>query len=183
MKRPAQTPPDVANDLDLFRDAVGDVRPIDHKPVVIQPRRPAPLPRQTWEDERNAALEALWDSDDFSEQETGEELLFLRPGVQHRQLMRLRRGQFSIQGQLDLHGHTVAEAREALGAFLKICQRDRLRCVRIIHGKGNGSLHRLPILKAKVNRWLQQWDAVLAFCSARPRDGGTGAVYVLLKGS
>lgn len=181
MKRLPQPPPDTSDDQDLFRDAVGDVRPIEHEPVVIQQRRPAPVPRKTWEDERSAVMEALWDSDDPAEEETGEELLFLRAGVQRRQLLRLRRGDFSIQAQLDLHGHTVPQAREALALFLKVSQRDGARCVRVIHGKGNGSLHRLPVLKTKVARWLQQWDAVLAYCSARPRDGGSGAVYVLLK--
>lgn len=183
MKRLPQPPADLSEDQDLFRNAVGEVRPIEHEPVVIQQRRPDPVPRKTWEDEQSAVLEALWDSDDPADEETGEELLFLRPGVQHRQLTRLRRGDYAIQRQLDLHGHTVAEAREALAHFLKICQRDGLRCVRVIHGKGNGSLHRLPVLKNKVARWLQQWDAVLAYCSARPRDGGGGAVYVLLKAS
>lgn len=181
MKRPPQPTTDSIDDQDLFRNAVGDVRPIVIEPVVIQPRRPEPVPRKTWEDEQNVVLEALWDGDDPAEDETGEELLFLRPGVQRRQLVRLRRGEYAIQGHLDLHGHTVAQAREALAHFLKICQRDGVRCVRIVHGKGNGSLHRLPVLKHKVARWLLQWDAVLAYCSARPRDGGGGAVYVLLK--
>lgn len=182
MKRPTQPAADSPEDQDLFRNAVGKVRPIAHEPVVVQQRRPDPVPRKTWEDEHNAVLEALWDSDHPEDEETGEELLFLRPGVQRRQLIRLRRGEYAIQGQLDLHGHTVPQAREALAHFLKICQRNGLRCVRIVHGKGNGSLHRLPVLKHKVARWLLQWDAVLAYCSARPRDGGGGAVYVLLKG-
>lgn len=183
MKRLPQPPPELLDDQDLFRNAVGEVRPIEHEPIVVEQRRPDPIPRKTWEDEQSAVLEALWDSHDPADDETGEELLFLRPGVQHRQLTRLRRGDYAIQRQLDLHGHTVAEAREALAYFLKLCQRDGLRCVRVIHGKGNGSLHRLPVLKNKVARWLQQWDAVLAYCSARPKDGGGGAVYVLLKAS
>jgi len=118
---------------------------------------------------------------DPAELELGDELLFSRSGLQHGLLRKLRRGQFSIRMQLDLHGMTVAEARLALTQFLLDCRAANARCVRIIHGKGHGSLHKQPVLKGKVNKWLQQRDEVLAFCSARIEDGGTGAVYVLLK--
>jgi DNA-nicking Smr family endonuclease len=76
---------------------------------------------------------------------------------------------------------TVPMARQALSAFLQTCQLKAARCVRIIHGKGRNSQHGLPVLKHKLNKWLQQRNEVLAFCSARQTDGGTGAVYVLLK--
>ena len=96
-------------------------------------------------------------------------------------LRKLRRGQFQIGPALDLHGMTVATAREALTRFLHAARREGRSCVRIIHGKGNGSRHRGPVLKLKINHWLRQRDEVLAFCSARPVDGGTGAIYVLLR--
>jgi len=113
--------------------------------------------------------------------ETCDELLFSRSGLQHKVLRKLRRGQYAIGAELDLHGCTVVEARNLLVAFLNSCRHEQIRCVRIIHGKGNRSLQRQPILKGKVNYWLQQRDEVLAFCSARPVDGGAGAIYVLLK--
>ena len=105
----------------------------------------------------------------------------MRGGLQQRVLRKLRRGQFAIEAELDLHGYIVPEAREALAVFLRDAQLTGKRCVRIIHGKGLGAEGRLPVLKIKVNSWLRQKDQVLAFCSTRPQDGGTGAVYVLLK--
>ena len=116
-----------------------------------------------------------------SEIETGDELLFIRPGIQKQILRKLRRGQFSVEKELDLHGMTIDVARQALSRFLAKCTIQHHRCIRIIHGKGHGSKEKQPILKVKLNYWLQQRDEVLAFCSARPVDGGTGAVYILLK--
>ena len=112
--------------------------------------------------------------------ETGERLLFVRPGVQHRLLQELRRGHLPPQERLDLHGLRVTEARQVLGQFLAYARHQRLRVVQIIHGKGYGSHGQQPILKQKVNQWLRQRDQVLAFCSAPDFDGGSGAVYVLL---
>ena len=103
--------------------------------------------------------------------------------MQQAILRKLRRGQFQVGAALDLHGMTVATARDALAAFLQHARRDSLGCVRIIHGKGKRSHHRGPVLKQKINHWLRQRDEVLAFCSARPMDGGTGAIYVLLRKS
>lgn len=168
-------------DTELFRRQVGPVRPVDHDRIEPAPRRPAPEPRMTREDEQRVLQDMLSDEYDPARLETGEELLFARPGLQHKVLRKLRRGQFSIQAELDLHGMTVPLAREALAVFVKRCREGRHRCVRIVHGKGLGSSHKGPVLKALVDRWLRQRDEVLAFCSALPRDGGTGAVYVLLK--
>jgi DNA-nicking Smr family endonuclease len=95
-------------------------------------------------------------------------------------LRRLRRGQYAIRDEIDLHGMTQDEARAALGAFLAEAMLHDRRCVRVIHGKGRGSGHRGPVLKSAVNRWLRRHAAVAAFCSARRNDGGTGALYVLL---
>ena len=119
---------------------------------------------------------------ELSELETGDELWFARPGLQHQVLRKLRRGRTSVGAELDLHGMIVAEAHQAVDGFIRRVREANIRCVRIIHGKGNGSLHQRPILKGKVDVWLRRRDEVLAFASARPEDGGTGAVYVLLKG-
>ena len=105
----------------------------------------------------------------------------MRPGIQQGVLRKLRRGQFTAEAELDLHGLTVAEARTALFHFLQTCRNHSARHVRIIHGQGNSSRGGHPVLKGKVQLWLQQLDEVLAFCPARPEHGGEGAVYVLLK--
>ncbi|MBK9130567.1 MAG: Smr/MutS family protein [Gammaproteobacteria bacterium] len=109
------------------------------------------------------------------------ELDYTRPGLQHGVMRKLRRGQFPVDAELDLHGMTATIARRELYAFLERCRTAAARCVLIIHGKGLSTPDRRPVLKSGVNAWLRQRDDVLAFCSARPRDGGTGALYVLLR--
>jgi DNA-nicking Smr family endonuclease len=113
--------------------------------------------------------------------ESGEELRFRREGVPESVLRRLRQGAYAVRDEIDLHGLTQDEARQALGAFLAEAVLHRRRCVRVIHGKGRGSGQRGPVLKSAVNRWLRRHDDVFAFCSARRNDGGTGAAYVLLR--
>ncbi len=174
-------PEPAEDDLALFKTSVGPVRPVPHDR--IEPDLPRPPARAKFRerDEQDVLVEMLSDGFDPGDLETGEELWFARRGLQHRTLKRLRRGQFALQAECDLHGLTVAEARQALSVFLKECLARGHRCVRVIHGKGLGSHQRIPILKGKVGGWLAQRDEVLAFCSARTVDGGTGAVYVLLK--
>nr|WP_246448374.1 Smr/MutS family protein [Roseateles oligotrophus] len=144
--------------------------------------RPQPLPLQREADERQALLQAL--SDDFdvdSLLETDESLSFRRPEIPQEALSKLRRGHWALQAQLDLHGMRRDQAREALGDFVQESARRGLRCVRVVHGKGNGSPGREPVLKAKVRRWLVQKQQVLAFVQARASDGGSGALMVLLQ--
>jgi DNA-nicking Smr family endonuclease len=171
------------DDRALFRDSVKGVTRLrdDRRPPTR--RRVKPVPRKTREDEAQVRRDMLALDYDGAEVETGDELLFARPGLQHALMRKLRRGQYVTRAELDLHGMTAAEAQAALGGFLARCQARDLRCVRIVHGKGLGSPGKKPVLKSRVNAWLQRSDAVLAFCSARPQDGGTGAVYVLLKKS
>ncbi len=170
-----------SNEPASFPDAVGEVRRLKQDRVAPPRKRRKPIPEQTLRDQREVVSSLLSDNYEPAEVETGDELLYARPGLQHNVLRKLRRGQYAIQGQLDLHGNTVAEARERVAAFLYDMQMQDKRCVRIIHGKGKSSEGKLPVLKGRVNAWLRQWDQVLAFCSARPNDGGTGAVYVLLR--
>jgi DNA-nicking Smr family endonuclease len=145
--------------------------------------RPRPVPAQRLRDECAALAESLRPVVDWeSGLGTGEELEFLRTGLPASTLRKLRRGHWVIQDELDLHGHTVAEAREMLAGFLGSCVRRGLRCVRIIHGKGLRSRNREPVLKHKVADWLMRRDEILAFCQARRTEGGSGAVVVLLKG-
>lgn len=165
----------------LFRKAVGKIRTVKQDRVPPHRARRKPVPDQTLRDRRAVMESLLSDEYEPAEIETGDELLYTRPGLQHSIIRKLRRGHYAVEAQLDLHGATVPQAREAVNAFLKRAQAQDKRVVRIIHGKGRSSEGKLPVLKGKVNSWLRQKDEVLAFCSARPHDGGTGAVYVLLK--
>lgn len=169
------------DDSELFRRAVADARPLA-RPAPEPARRRIPArARFTRADEQSVLGEILASPSDAIEGDDAESLAFYRDGLGGRNFRKLRRGRYSIGDEIDLHGMTVAEARVALQRFLEQALARRLTCVRVVHGKGRGSGHGGPILKRKVDVWLRQWDQVLAFCSARPADGGTGAVYVLLK--
>jgi DNA-nicking Smr family endonuclease len=165
-------------DLELFREQVEGAEPIRHELAEPYRRRPPPIPRPRELDlPEEGAQPALGES----EVETQDFLLFTRPGVQRRVVADLERGAIEVGLEVDLHGLSVELARRTLAAFLTECARRRIRCARIIHGKGQRSSGRQPVLKQKVNYWLRLYDQVLAFCSATQRDGGTGAVYVLLR--
>ncbi|RLJ21548.1 DNA mismatch repair protein MutS [bacterium endosymbiont of Escarpia laminata] len=163
----------------LFRDSLDDTSPLPQDRTEPYKKRlpPRPLDLEDEDDDGFSATDHYSDT----EIEATDELLFSRPGVQDRVIRDLRRGRFEIGLELDLHGLTVAYARENLGIFLTECQQRHIRCARIIHGKGYGSEDRQPVLKQKINLWLRQREDVLAFSSATQRDGGTGAVYVLLR--
>lgn len=168
--------------MSLFREAVGEVKPVRDDRVHVTPERPAvPRLRQREKDEQSvmAALLSELSENDFLE--TGEHLAWTRPGVQRSVLRKLKSGRYSVQGELDLHGLVVEEARVELSGFLSAARSERRLCVRVIHGKGIARGGQGPRLKPAVNAWLQRSKHVLAFCSARASDGGTGAVYVLLR--
>ena len=169
-------------DASLFRRLMGDTKPL-RQPERTPELRPKVTARARFarQDEREALQESLQADIDESETGAGESLRFHRPSVGRRTLRKLARGNFSVQAEIDLHGMIVAEAREALHEFIGECEMRGYTCIRIVHGKGLGSGDRGPVLKEKVNRWLRQWNEVLAFVSARQIDGGTGAVYVLLR--
>lgn len=169
------------DEIGLFRQAVGDARPL-RRDVVEPVRKPVPAKaRFTRRDERDVLDESLEPSRTDTEFGSGDTLSFCRGQVGRRTFRKLGRGRFSVQSELDLHGMTVREAREALAGFVEAAHYRGHRCVRIIHGKGRGSGMAGPVLKGKVDAWLRRWDAVLAFVSAQPVDGGSGAIYVLLK--
>ncbi len=165
----------------LFRQHVGKVRPVKQDRVAPHRNKRPPVAEQSQRDAEAVMKSLLSDEYDPADVETGEELLYVRPGLQHLVIRKLRRGQYAIEAELDLHGCTVPQAREALDTFLRDARALGKRCVRIIHGKGKSSEGKMPVLKGKVNNWLRQKDEVMAFCSAVPRDGGTGAAYVLLR--
>jgi DNA-nicking Smr family endonuclease len=150
--------------------------------AVTSPPQPQPIARQRLADEQAALRESL--SDEFTVEtllDSDAALSFARNGIGPDTLRKLRRGHWVIQCQLDLHGMRTEEAREALAEFLRDAGKRGLRCVRVIHGKGLGSINKEPVLKNKVRNWLVQKNEVIAFCQARAADGGAGALVVLLK--
>jgi DNA-nicking Smr family endonuclease len=173
-------PVEEADEARLFREAVRGVRPLAERSQPPRVPRARPRARFTRAD-RAAVLRESLDGDAADPQLAGgDELVFHRPQVQALVLRRLRRGEYRVQREIDLHGLTVAEAKQALREFLIEALEQQLRCVRIIHGKGLRSGHRGPVLKLAVSSVLRRSGAVLAYVSARQVDGGTGAVYVLL---
>lgn len=190
MKRPRSLPSERArstevdgSDSALFRDAIGNVRPLSRRSdLPPEITRPAPLPRQFEADEAAVRDELLTHAFDPSAIELGDEILYLKPGQPERLLKQLRRGQFSVRAEIDLHQMTVAVAREAIKLFLADALAHDELCVRIVHGKGLRSRARGPVVKRMTEQTLRRRDDVLAFASALPAQGGTGAVLVLLRG-
>jgi len=178
-KKPLSPPPPPPEEQALFREEMADAVPLEQDRADPFRRRlpPRPLPQPEHLQKQADEAEGLSES----EVHTGEFLEFSRPGVQQRLFQDLRKGDIEPELVLDLHGLTVSYARETFEEFLQECRRRAVRCALIIHGKGTRSENRQPVLKQKVNYWLQLREEVLAFCSATRRDGGTGAVYVLLR--
>jgi DNA-nicking Smr family endonuclease len=176
----------VDGDAGAFRAAVSDVTPL---PPVSTEHLATPRARKRTARSAAAALAAfdpaLLDAADGAaapEAVTSEGTLsFQRAGVRPQVLRRLRRGAYRIEAELDLHGQTESAARGQLAEFLVHSRDGGCRCVRIVHGKGYRSGARGPVLKSAVNSWLRRSLDVLAFTSARAIDGGTGALYVLLR--
>jgi DNA-nicking Smr family endonuclease len=177
-------PPTPINDDDsrLFREAIGDVRALDPVPPPPAAAKPAPHPHMLDADEAAVPGELLDMAFDPAVLEVGEELGYLRDGYPPKLLRQLKRGQFSVQDDLDLHQMNAAAAQASIVTFLAEAKQHGLRCVRIVHGKGLRSKAAGPVLKALTDRMLRRRDDVVAFASARPALGGTGAVIVLLKG-
>jgi DNA-nicking Smr family endonuclease len=168
---------------ELFATTVGPVEPLRtpgrarHRPTL-----PSPEPRQRQRDEREALRESL--SDEFNVDtllETDETLSFRRPEIGLDVVRKLRRGGWALQAEIDLHGLRRDAARVQLNGFIREAAAQGLRCVRVVHGKGHGSPGREPVLKSRVRSWLVQKHEVLAFVQARPAEGGSGALVVLLK--
>ncbi len=172
---------DDKKDRETFREAFKNVRRITDDRVDLRPAAPKPIPRQRYLDERALRAEIAAAEPASGELEYGDELHYQRPGLQHGVVRKLRRGQFAIQDEVDLHGLNAKQAKTHLDDFLRGCRRRGLRCVRVVHGKGLGSSGKLPVLKPRVAFWLARRDDVLAYTSARRVDGGTGALYVLLR--
>lgn len=171
-------------EANLFRHSIGAVEPLkpdNRVETFFAP--PLPVPLQHLADEQAALQESLSDEFDVhSLLDTDANLSYRSTGVGIDVLRKLRSGHWVIQDELDLHGMRRDSARENLGIFLRMAGKRGIRCVRIIHGKGLGSVNKEPVLKAMVYRWLVQKEEVIAFCVARASDGGAGALVVLLRG-
>ena len=166
---------------DDFRRAVADAEPLAQPRKVVHSRRPAPIPKQRMQDERAVLEESLGPVSLDDAIDSGTELSYLADGLRRDVLRKLRRGHWVVEDELDLHGMNRHTAAVSVPEFLKACRKRRMRCVRIIHGKGLGSPQREPVLKNLVRKWLLRED-VLAFSQAPAAQGGAGAVLVLLKG-
>ena len=170
------------DDDNLFRRLMSGIKPLKAEERVAKPsKKPKPKARFSRADDTAVLAESLDADIDDLEESSGEALRFKRPSVGRTTMRMLTRGSYAIQAEIDLHGMTLAEARPRLERFVQRCASNNKLCIRVVHGKGLGSGDRGPVLKRGVDRWLRQWDHVLAFVSARQVDGGTGAVYILLR--
>lgn len=168
---------EILDDSSLFGEAMQDVKPIraDNKAKLATARKKIKIRDHSESADINDVFS------DAPVEDCPEQLLYSRSGITPDTLKKLRQGKFQIDNSIDLHGMTVKAAREYLLEFLGECEVDGSRCIIIVHGKGFSSPGKKPVIKPMVNRWLREVAKVLAFCSTLPKDGGTGAVYVLLK--
>ena len=179
MRKPRPSPPPDPQDAELFRSAIGPVRELVPPPEPPRAPPPRPVPRQRALDEARALEDSRLHPFDFADG-FGDSVEYLRDGVAPRVLKRLKRGQYSVQDEFDLHGMNAVLAERVLREFLHESRRNEHYCVRVVHGKGLNSEGEFPVLKALAERMLRQRSDVLAFASAPAAQGGTGAVLVLL---
>jgi DNA-nicking Smr family endonuclease len=173
----------LAAQKNLFVHAAGAVHRLpDKRQALLKKKQPEPIATQLQLDEQAVLVEAISDGFDASSLlETDDSLSYRRPGIGIDVLQRLRKGEWAIQRQLDLHGLRSDAARDALSGFIREAHKHGIRCVRVVHGKGLSSPGKTPVLKGKVRNWLVQKNEVLAFVQARPMEGGAGALLVLLQ--
>jgi DNA-nicking Smr family endonuclease len=186
-KPPRKTSPEkpaADDDSGLFRRAMADVTPLHHDTVEPHAKPPAPRRRRAEPAAQASSNQTGFVERPYLDEVAPEEpLFFARPGLQQRLLRRLKRGEIPVEARLDLHGATIDAAGLRVSDFLTHAQAHRQRCVLMVHGKGHRSGTGRGVLKTQLNHWLRDHPAILAFCSAQPGDGGTGALYVLLRRS
>jgi DNA-nicking Smr family endonuclease len=175
-----RTPPPGDDDPNAFRRAMAGVRPIPKRPAAPAQPRPRSIAGLTRAGSKDVLHESHAPAADPAVLKTDDELTFRRTYVRDEMLRKLKRGQFPVEAEIDLHGLRQHAAQEALRQFLNDCLHRGLHCVRVIHGKGLRSGPGGPVLKLVVHHWLRKVENVAAFAAARPADGGSGAVYVLL---
>lgn len=167
-------------DIDLFRQTIGKIHAVKSDKVLLtEGNQPKPYPKS----QAVNVEEHLISAAEFNVEKVGIEdsLSYMAPGLQHNALKKLRKGQFGLDAEIDLHGLNSNEAKRQLLHFLHDSVEQGCRCVHIVHGKGYRSADNHPVLKNNLNLWLRQHQDVQAFCSTPPKDGGTGAVFVLLQ--
>lgn len=168
-----------------FLNEVADVRRlVVEKRIEAVKNKSYPKPKLSqdhFEDEQTNDINTLSDPISLKDAAVEDVMFFARTGIQQKVQKKLRRGEFPIEETLDLHGYTVIEAKTAIQDFLHECKRQGIRYIQIVHGKGYRSDQNIPVIKTHVAYWLPQLKNVLAFSSALPKDGGTGAIYVILK--
>lgn len=165
---------------DLFRQSIGSVRAVKNDKILMEKeQKPKPFPKARADTNDDHGL----DFTDLTLDKLGIEdsLSYSAPGLQKNVLKKLRKGYFGLDAEIDLHGLTSAEAKRQLLNFIYLCVEDGYRCVHIVHGKGYRSPDNQPVLKNNLNSWLRQHQDVQAFCSTPPKEGGTGAIFVLLQ--
>ena len=168
-------------DSELFRQSIGKIRTLQSDKVLLSPQdKPKPFPKPKVENTEERLLPSIT-SYDIDAVGLEDSLSYLKPGLQKTVLKKLRQGYFGLDGELDLHGLNSNEAKRQLLFFLDNALKRKYRCVHIVHGKGYRYVENQRILKNNINLWLRQHQDVLAFCSASQKDGGTGAVFVLLR--
>ena len=170
----------MANDDNKMDKLLGGVKPLKQDKIAPYRKPLDPTPKQRLLDEQRVLDELLEESDEMVSYESGDELKYLKSGYSPRLIKKLRRGDFAIQDELDLHGLIASEAKRETHGFVNECARDNVRAIRIVHGKGRNSAGRTPVLKNMLIGWLSKNQHVIAVCSTPANDGGTGAVYVLL---
>jgi DNA-nicking Smr family endonuclease len=163
-------------DLEAFTQAVQGIKPLVQRKVKLEPPRKKSKPKQVVSDQPDSFLDGSEPRDTV---QANDFIAYNETGVSHKTLRNLKKGQYNIEAVLDLHRKTIEEARAAVDEFLHKCVRHAVKVALIVHGKGR--MDSPPILKNQINHWLRQASPVLAFCSAAPRHGGNGAVYVLLR--
>ncbi len=169
-------------DENVFRNAMDGVNPLEFSNAIHEPVKPKSKPIQydDFEDEF-MVHDPLSDELEVTEVDGGEILSFCRDGIQKNVFKKLRSGGYRISDELDLHGSSIKQAKEILVYYLQEAVQFEGCCIRIIHGKGLSSGKQKSVLKTYINHWLSEHERVLAFHSAKVKDGGTGAVYLLLK--
>ncbi len=170
-----------AHEHALFKQAMSDVVPLKHDKVHHESSKPLVKRREILEQVDLQVIDPLSDELEIEEVSADDVLSFCRTGIQKSVFKKLRSGAYRISDELDLHGTTVKQAKKILVYYLQEAVQFENCCIRIVHGKGHRSGNNKPVLKTHVNHWLSEHERVLAYHSAKPKDGGTGAVYVLLK--
>jgi DNA-nicking Smr family endonuclease len=169
-----------SNASDSFASMVSSTKILKSDRVAPYRKKIEPIARQRIADDQRVMEELLSSDDEETSFHSGDELKYIRDGYPPRLLKRLRRGDYSIQDELDLHGLFANEAKEHVHGFINECARSNITAVRIIHGKGIHSRGKKPVLKNLIIGWLKKNQFIIAACSTPGNDGSTGAIYVLI---